>query len=635
MCDHDIYAKNLATNVTYNVAIGPYDQSHPAIGGNRFAWIEMNKQANTLQLISKSTSDPALQGTVNATLALTSGVTFQRPVLSGEYMVWAEVTSSTGSSNLRRKTAVLKAYNFATFTATTIVSNVSPQVEYAIADRRLVWSDHQLHLYDLSTNASSIIYGGDTRSPAISGDVVVWSQKSTPDAKDFDIWGMKLIDRKAVPLVVAPGTQALPAIVGDMLTWQNDGGAQDGLITTTPLILAFANTPPLPTPPPVFSTPVGTPIQTAPLAAHPLVKGINAATGNAWGGPATDALGADQNSPYFGSVVVLNSDFTLSSGRSAPWGPSVGHAMSNLASQDVRVTVRTYPSLKVAPSPEPMVSTQELAQQVVDTLTPNSNGDQRDWITDLQVNNEPNLEWGEPTCTNCRYYHPPTNATNVYTWDDPQKDYRLYQAVNDFYKDGYNYIIGVRDTCDTSDPACAHLQNIRIWSPPLGECYCHMYTGLTAYAYLYDMIYTYNRLSYHVYSAPNKSDGAGGISNNTWDEDFNNIMRDDINSGRLPSEITEWGWNPGLMSQCNYDQHSTWPANGPLPQCATADGQPHTFESDISRFFANPNQLHHAENVNIWLIKRGTGADADQRADGLDSNNNKYQWFSSYQQSSP
>lgn len=457
-CEQDIRAQDLVTGNTYDVATGLLDQSHPAVAGSTVVWIEFDGQNERLMsraLYLSKLPQPPLQDeplpcpTVNvqssvpttvpcspppapvgtdptaiSSVPTSSGVTLYRPVISSEYIVWGEGQPGATESY---SPIQIKAYNRQTRTITLVGQSSAPQSEYALADHRVDWNDPQLHISDLDTGVSSVLYAGDVLSPAINGDTVIWSMRSTNSAQDFDIWGMRLSNTTikgtpvplivpagtATPLIVADGDQLNPVIVpapnGDLLSWQNDGGAQDGLITTKPLALAFISPPPLPKPtarplPTVAAVGAGSGTgvgSSAALAAAPsLVKGMHAANGDAWNVPqAIDALGADQNSPYFGSVVVLDSDFGNSTGRPAPWGPTVADAMYNLQSSGVRVTVRLVAQPPY--SKERLVTGQvghanDVIQQLKNDIS------NYPWIQDFQIDNEPNIEWPS-SCRNCTY----------------------------------------------------------------------------------------------------------------------------------------------------------------------------------------------------------------------------------------
>jgi hypothetical protein len=97
--------------------------------------------------------------------------------------------------------------------------------------------------------------------------------------------------------------------------------------------------------------------------------------------------------------------------------------------------------------------------------------------------------------------------------------------------------------------------------------------------------------------------------------------------------ITEFGWNPDQMRDCNMRQEWIW--SGSTGSCPAADGLNHEFEDDIHRFLTGPER-HNAEAVNVWLVK-GWQDPKDQQyhADGLSPNGTQWWWFHSYQWSNP
>lgn len=170
------------------------------------------------------------------------------------------------------------------------------------------------------------------------------------------------------------------------------------------------------------------------------------------------------------------------------------------------------------------------------------------------------------------------------------------------------------------------------------------------------MIYDYDGLTYHVYSAPNfEGDGNGGIYNNSY-RWFTPKMRQDVDNPdpdyHLRSQITEWGWNPDVINEggtsgssvgCDYTQNSVWPTRPRDPNnpnkvdCKSNDERTHTFEDDINTFINTPIERRSAETINVWLVKRGSNPNDpnNSRADGLYADGTKQRWLSNYQASNP
>jgi hypothetical protein len=619
-CEHDIRGKDLATGVTFDIATGSADQSHPAIHGKTVAWVQFD--GITHRILTKDL-DTGSTSQITATGSDT-GITFDTPAISAEYIVWSEISPQ----RLDRKPVAsrIKAYNRNSGAVKQVAEFYGLVTQYALGDHRLVWNDPQLRMADLNTGETSLLYAGWSTSPAINGDVVTWSTRSTMGADDFDIWGLNLKDRKALPLVTGAGNQLGSTIVGNLLVWRNEGGTDADRVTRTSLSDAFATAPERQkaleerqqAESTQAATLAGEASPDAPSYTRPEYKGMHAANGDGWNGSsaAVDALGAAQGAPYFGSVLVLDSDLTRPTGRSSPWGPEVRHAMQTLqATHGVRVILRTWPTLAINTSGT--TTPDHVAQQVL-------NNAWRSWLRHVQINNEPNIEWPY-SCYGCNYYG------RYYNWDNPF-DYRLYQAINDFYTDAW-WSINYYKT-NHPDPTIRYnlTYNITIWSPPLSEIYAHVGPNRdqTYYAYVENMIYTYNRFSYHMYSVPNYEGNGYGINNSSW-RWFTARMQNDISNWWLRSQITEMGWTVDQMSMCGYSQDTTWPAGWYTGGCVSNDGASHRFEDDVYRFLTTV-QRRNAEAVTVWLVRGGPGTDI---SDGIDVYGNERTWFDRYQNSSP
>ena len=630
-CEADIRGKDLATGAEFVIAAGPADQAAPAVAGRTVAWIEFDGLRQRL-LATDLGGQPVVEIAVAA-----PGATLGRPALSDDLIVWAE-HSPSGSA--RRQ--ALSAYRRATGQVQRLAESTWPGLEYAVADQRVVWTEPRLVLADVATGSVAVLDHGPAAAPAIAGDLVVWSGLDARIADGHDIYGFELATGRRVRLVSAAGSQRRPVVAGDRLVWQSEEDGRSRLLATT-LAEARAGGQAGQAPAPAESTPAAATsdslrldaaaaLDTTALSAtttditalshtatftRPIYKGMHAANGQGWNyadgtTPAIDALGAPE-APFFGSVVVLNSDLGRSTGRAAPWGPTVAHAMQHMqTAYGVRVIVRIFPTL--APRPDGSVNPDSVARQVIELAN------SYDWVRHVQVHNEPNLEW-PASCFNCRWQM--DNKWRTSTWSSIF-DYRMYQAINSFYTDVHAQIAKYRSKY-SDRRVRTRLQQMELWTPPLSDFYRTLDNGANFYAYLHGMIDRYDRLTYHTYPAPNyDSDGAGGIINNSWPW-FDDWLRTSISSGAVRSMITEFGWNPGQMSWCKAYQHDPWPTTA---GCAPNDGRTHTFANDLSRFLAA--HRHGAEVVAVWIVRGWSDA-----ADGLDSSGTPRGWFQTYQVSSP
>lgn len=610
--------------------------------------------------------------------------------MSTEYVVWAEMTAANAATNTSSSSKLL-AYNRATHALTTLTQSSLPLLQYAVTDHRVVWSDTQLHIADLSNNQTSVLYTRAGMAPAISGDTVVWSAGSGADANGLDIWGLKLnpgsispLSSSPVLLVSAPGNQLGATIAGDVLAWQSDGGPTDGQISTTSLSAAFASPPPMqatdtplpypppdqPTPlpwtplplpqptaqPPVAPLPSPTPTPTTPVQAltfsRPMVKGMHAPNSTAGWGSDSAAINAlvntSQSAPYFGAVTVLENDLGLQTHASGQWGPTVCNAMRALASSSppVEVIVRSMPPSGDGqiyfPTPDGEFSPDDDVNRVISDLA------WRNWMRRVQIENEPDGEWPS-ICRTIQAGCSWRGGSLHFVWSNVN-DYRFYQAINLWYKAVRDRLQVYITTCNPSDAACTNFRKsdgITLWTPPMnpGFSYANLSNGANRNVYLRPMINDYKCpynlttttcFSYHAYPVPNDPGPfGGGIRNDTYDHFYWSLQQqiDGTFEGlHTRSEITEWGWDPGEMIYCRYTQdQNPWPANG---TCPTTDGNNHYFEDDIAYF--RDYYRHGADTMTVWLT-RGWHDPADpdpnaHRADGVHSDGSLTTWFMRYQQ---
>lgn len=657
--NRDIMGKDLSTGQAYSVATGPSDQNSPAVADGTVAWVEHN--TNNRLLYTELGS-----GQVSEIVSAPLGVSISRPAISDRFVVWVEKESSDIGSHAA-PAAQLKALDRQTGAIQQIAASSGLGTWYALAGSRLVWTDPQLHVTDLATGQSQVLYSARALEPNISSDgqTVVWAAAY---GTSVNIWGLKLAESNPLPLFIGSAdpfwTQRVPAIAGDRLFWQNSGGPDDTRITSTSLTNAFAEAPVLfeelqrrllegPQIPAGYSPAVPAP-PVASAAAPPWLfyaKGIFAprsnGSNNAWRPPTgtttkgVDALGASRNTSHFGSIVILTSDLGATTGyASGDWGPKASDAMRTFTTkQSTRVVVRTptHKPLKATdllPGGPTIYSNPDLDAEEVLTLirtyhTIRGNG----WFHAAQIANEPNVEWQED-CT-CSWI----GAKRPYKWTQGAEDPEIYNAINDWYIDVHDLIIAEAFREVLLVPDYANIMDIALFPPAMLRPSSGILPGgINQYDLMATMIQKYHRFTYHVYPSPaDDPDGLGGIQNITYN-DLPLWLKSQMSvSSYFEDIITEFGWNPGRMKECQVTQDDTWGTNGtPAGLCKTPDNYNHTFDLDADKFLHTATRVGSASHVHAWItngwLDSNNGNSGTDRANGLrqDTGDPK-RWFINYQ----
>ncbi|HQZ91362.1 MAG TPA: hypothetical protein PLR44_15010 [Thermomicrobiales bacterium] len=627
-CELDILGLDLRTGNTFTIADGPADQAHPAVSRSHVTWLQGDEQGLRVMAADLETLTPFPVAAVEK--AFSAG----RPVISDQYIVWSEIGSAQASR--------LVAYDLGTRQTTVVTSLMSPQASYAIEGSVVVWADPDVRVRDLATGIEDRIDTGRAANIAIAEKITTWAAPSIGADSGIDIYGLHVGDHDATPLIVMPGNQTHPTVVGNMLYWQ-DHQLAGSRIQAQPIQEAFATGAGMLTEQRQISAAAAAEEDFAPLYTRPTIKGMHVAIGAGWrvlyGGipqpcnatacPAIDALKSG-NAPMFGSFLILHTDLTTDTGRDSPLAgtnPAIADWLKYWQS-----TYSVRPVVRLWPNAEPGSSGGDTPEDVAQTII--SLASTFDWIKHIQVDNEPNLAegWGDvckdgqPACTWVT-----NGVTRSYRWTGVY-DYRKYQAINQFYVDAW-YTTDYYRYNHPNATIRTRLQAMQLWTPPMADIYRLLDNGSNFYDHLQGLISLYGRMTYHTYPAPSyDADGSGGVVNNSWNW-FNTWLQGRVNSSTVRTMITEFGWNPGQMARTDcfgasgLTQNSTWPSTGSVG-CRAGDSVTHLFENDLSRFLAY--HRHNTEAVTVWIV-RGW----NNRADGLDSAGLQKRWFQNYQTSSP
>jgi hypothetical protein len=242
-----VLGKDLATGQTFAVATGSTDQSTPTIAGRSVAWLEAN--GVTQRLLLGSLDDTIVQTITSLPAVGPNGYSLGRPLLSDDYLVWEEIApASHGAPG----PTLIRAFNRHSGQIRTIEtvpaahpSQATPA--YALSGHRLVWVTTALHLDDLDTDSTRVLYSSDydIYSPLISGDTVLWSAYRDGN---YQVFGLQLGEGTPRVLVRGQGMKISPVVAGDRLAWANLDGPYRGQITIASLAAAFAGSTVVPNP---------------------------------------------------------------------------------------------------------------------------------------------------------------------------------------------------------------------------------------------------------------------------------------------------------------------------------------------------------------------------------------------------
>jgi len=240
-CMAAIKGANLDTGQTFVVAnCASRGCLSPAIAGNTVVW--RGFENTTDKLFSKDLDS----GTVTEIASMVVGGNhyLDRPLISDSYIVWAEYFDKKHQGNDYK----IVAYERETGVVTTITSFSTPDygmVYYSLDGQHLLWSQvFGLYYRDLKAGEATQFYSDWVDTPALKGDVAVWSSSGKSLGcvpGQCRVWGLKLSEGKAVQLTNEPGNQRQPIVNDDLLMWvQGDSGGGNGRVVAASLSQTFA-----------------------------------------------------------------------------------------------------------------------------------------------------------------------------------------------------------------------------------------------------------------------------------------------------------------------------------------------------------------------------------------------------------
>ena len=203
----EIYAWNLSTNQEYQVSKSK-DAGHPAISGSRVVWTEGSRK--TTEIFGFD-----LDARGRFKVAESHGRQ-EHPAISGDLVVWQD--NRNGNWDIFGRD-LAEVGDFA------IVEHTRDQQRPAISGRTVVWEDWRdygrgpnVYVMDLDGgNPDRLTKNHDAFEPAISGRWVVWVGRTDPG-----VFARKLGDDRQIRLSGAGGAKSRPAISGDIVVWTDE-----------------------------------------------------------------------------------------------------------------------------------------------------------------------------------------------------------------------------------------------------------------------------------------------------------------------------------------------------------------------------------------------------------------------------
>ncbi len=209
----DVYGYNLSTGTEFAICTANSDQNTPDVSGNMVAWVDYRDWGGAghadiyVYYINTSTE-------VNI---YTSSNAMFNSCIDGDKIAWQEMISGN---------YVIKVYDISEDTTDTFTGSGGSQVTPALSGDIVVWSDHTYNYkikgYDFSTSTYLDICADVTdsaESPCIDGNLVAWNDFRNGSISD--IYGYDLDTSTEFAIIVDPSSQTGPSISKGVVVWED------------------------------------------------------------------------------------------------------------------------------------------------------------------------------------------------------------------------------------------------------------------------------------------------------------------------------------------------------------------------------------------------------------------------------
>jgi beta propeller repeat protein len=202
----NIYMYDLSTKKESQISTSGMVHGSPAIYGNKIVWGDSTNYSSIHIYDISTQKDIEILGNT------------EKPAIYGDKVVYDDYHS-------------IYIYNLSTFQKTQVTPS-GPVYYPAIYGNIIVWQgdsgagNWNIYMYDLSTKKETqITTSGSAEGSTIYGNRIVYADTRNGNT---DIYMYNVSTKKETQITSSPDVQAFPAIYGDRIVWEDDGGEDDG-----------------------------------------------------------------------------------------------------------------------------------------------------------------------------------------------------------------------------------------------------------------------------------------------------------------------------------------------------------------------------------------------------------------------
>jgi beta propeller repeat protein len=202
----NIYMYDLSTKKESQISTSGMVHGSPAIYDNKIVWGDSTNYSSIHIYDVSTQKDTEIPGNT------------EKPAIYGDKVVYDDYYN-------------IYIYNLSTSQKTQVTPS-GPVYYPAIYDNIIVWQGDSgagkwnIYMYDLSTKKETqITTSGSAEGSTIYGNRIVYVDTRNGNT---DIYMYNVSTKKETQITSSPDVQAFPAIYGDRIVWEDDGGEDDG-----------------------------------------------------------------------------------------------------------------------------------------------------------------------------------------------------------------------------------------------------------------------------------------------------------------------------------------------------------------------------------------------------------------------